>query len=421
MIEPKKPKQPDLLPQIVWILRYMHEHGMSVRFDYRISVEGQMEQAKDPKDFREVLKFDPMTHARLQDQLLLASRPMDFKPHEIKAALRIVIQRLSKKRYSRVWLKILNAVGTHDRETAEREWERLNSLFVTTTGLPAIVLKSFVWSCMQKAIGRPVTWHLMPIIYGAQGTGKTVFARNFPSPLEELVADNVLFTELADRRSADIFRYAVLTCDDLEKMPSTAIPMIKSVLTAKSLRRRRLMTSMSDAIRQQCMPIGTSNVPVEQLVADDTGNRRFVTLEFRNGDPVKGGSEDVWETVNSLDYMLLWQSVDPFSPNPILPYLEELAAHQALYMGTPALLAWLKGVDLDSEAFRCIRARGGYSSDKLRTKFMSDTGEDISQKRFSDEMVRYFGRDESPFCDKGRGVDGVVYVAKPPAKLPEPA
>jgi len=97
-----------------------------------------------------------------------------------------------------------------------------------------------------------------------------------------------------------------------------------------------------------------------------------------------------------------------------MPYLEELGVHQSQFIGTPVLLEWLKHVDLESDGLRSARVRGGYSSEKLRTLFMAQSGEEISQKRFADEMTRYFGREESPFCGKERDAIGVFYIAKPP-------
>lgn len=409
-----QPAKIELQIVIAWILSYMRAHRLKVGFDHSLTASGQIRTARNPSEAHAVLKTEVMTIARLQDLLLLASSQAGFKAAQVKAALRIVLQRRSKKRYFRVWAGVLNEHQTHDKEASDREWLRLNTLFTSSSVLPSKVLQSFVWACKQKAIGRVPTWHMMPVIYGKQGTGKTIFARKFPSPLQELVADGVLITDFADRRSADIYRYAVAICDDLEKSPAAMIATLKSVMTATTLRRRRMMTSMTDQIQQQCMPIGTSNVPVEELIQDPTGNRRFVTLEFRNGDYNKGGDEDVWDTVNNLDYNLLWRSVDAFGPNPIMPYLEELGQHQAQFIGTPVLLEWLKGLDLTSEELRSVRVRGGYSSEKLRALFMADTGEQVSQKRFADEMTRYFGRDESPFCMKDRDAGGVFYVAKPP-------
>lgn len=390
---------------------HIQEQRLEVGYDFSISVSGQLKRADTPSDVKAVLRSEVMTVSRLQDELTLASRFEFFSVNDVKAALRAVLNELSRERYFLVWSRLLNEKQTHSKAAAVKEWRKIEALFQTDT-LPAAVLQSFIWSCKRKAIGHTPTWHMMPVIFGRQGTGKTIFVRKFTSPLEELAADNVLFTDLADRRSADIFRYAVVICDDLEKMPPAALPMIKSVMTAETLRRRRLMTSMTDRIHQQCMPIGTSNIPVEQLVQDETGNRRFVTLEF------KDGGDELWEIVNTIDYDLLWRSVDPFGDNPIMPHRDRLVEHQARFMDNLSLRNWLKSLDFDRSDVEDCGPRGKYSAEKLRVLFESDNGAEMPVRTFSQMMTRYLRDEELPFCKKLRVATGVIYVRRPP-KAPD--
>lgn len=394
------------------VARYINSRRLTIRFDYTVSVEGQSLHPTTPGEVKKALAVDRVDLAGLLDELLSAD--LSFKRVVIRAAFRIYAKKRVERREKRIWLKVMNADQCHDKEAADNEWKKLSRLFVSTGRLPEAVFQSFIWNCKQKALGRSPNWHLMPVIFGKQGSGKTIFARAFPSPLGELVADGVLFTDLADPRSGDIFRFPVVICDDLEKIAPSQQPRAKAVLTGKTIHRRPPGTQKTMPIEQRCSPIGTSNRPLEELFPDETGNRRFVTLEFRNGNVVTGGDPDVWPLVNAIDYLLLWRSIDPLGPNPLAPFLHDLSAYQKQFVPRPALLSWLQTLDLNSDELCAARVRGGYASDKLRTLFVAQTGENMSQFRFANEMPRYFAREGCPFCDWGRNAEGAFYIAKPP-------
>jgi hypothetical protein len=398
-----------------FVRTYLASRGIEFRFDHSICLAGQVQRANTPDEVEEVLKTPFPTIDDLQDRLILAAAKADITPRAVKVALRLELREQRQQRYATVWKELQNEKQLHDKAISEHEWDRLNGLFTTGNDLPKQVLKSFVWGTKRKALNQPVTRHLMPIVFSReQGTGKTEFVRRFTGPLQELCADGVLFSDLADRRSGDIFRYCVVIIDDMEQIPRSSVPILKTVLTAKSMRRRTLGTSMTDAIRQQCMPIGTSNQPVEELVQDTSGNRRFVLLPWRNGDVVKGGDPDVWEIVNELDYKLLWQSVDPFADNPINSHLDILRGYQSRYSHDTTLLKWLRSIDFDSEDLRNARTRGGYYSARLRQLLFRDTGYDLGQLRFAKVMEALFPNEGSPFQGKDRDDGGVFYIVKPP-------
>lgn len=394
---------------------YMFRRGIEFRFDHSVLVAGQIQRANNPDEVEEVLKTVHLNVQHLQDQLVLAGSQARFKASAIKMALRLELLERRQERFAEVWKELLNERKSHDGAAADLEWDRLNGLFTTGSDLPKQVLKSFIWAVKRKAINQRVTRHLMPIIFSReQGTGKTEFVRKFTAPLQELCADGVLFSDLADRRSGDIFRYCVVIIDDMEQIPLPSVPILKTVLTAKSMRRRTLGTSMTDAIRQQCMPLGTSNQPIEELIQDTSGNRRFVLLPWRSGDVVKGGDSDVWESVNHLNFKLIWQSVDPFADNPIDSHLDALRDYQAHYSRDTTVAKWACSLDFDSEDLRNARTRGGYYSEKLRQLLFRYTGYELGQLRFAKAMEALFPQDDFPFQGKDRDEGGVFYLVKPP-------
>jgi hypothetical protein len=394
---------------------YMASRQIEVLFDGALFLRGHPLQAITVEDIDAVLAVDPPSVLDLLDEIVLFARSSGarIKKVDLSVALRQVLRTERRRRYQIVLRPLLQICSPDELERAMDAWKKMGGLFDLDGDLVIAVLKHFCWSVKQKQLGRPVVHHCMPIIFSStQGTGKTVFMKRFLAPLRELATDSALFSDLADRRSGDIFRFPVILLDDMERIPPSAVPALKAVLTSDRLRRRRLGTSLSDGIRQACVPIGTSNQMVHELVEDDTGHRRFAMLPFRNGAVVKGGDIAVWDTVNSIDYELLWRSVDAFAPSPLLPHLEDLQRHQGIAGKERGLLGWLLNLDLQSEAIRNLTTRKGLRAQSLHALFMAQTRTEMSAQRFADEMGRYCLRPDTPFGDKVKTEAGALYRLK---------
>lgn len=397
------------------VLQYIETKGIEVLFDGTLCLRGRPLQALTPDDIDSILGVDSPTVPDLLDEIFLTTRKRGpcLKRTELSAALRQVVRDKKRTRYQFVMRKLLDGCSGEENQEAQAQWARVGDLFEVPGELAIAILRHFCWSVKQKQLGRPVVHHCMPIIYSSmQGTGKTVFVKKFLAPLRELATDSALFTDLADKRNADIFRFPVILLDDMERIPASLVPILKSVLTSDRIRRRRLGTSLSEAIPQACVPIGTSNQQIHELVEDDTGHRRFAVLPFRNGAVVKGGDSVVWATVNSINFELLWRSVDAFAQSPLLPYLKDLQPHGSGEPNKTALLGWLETLDLDCEAVRNITTRHGVRARGLHTLFMVQTGIEISAHRFAVEMDRFCLRPDTPFSDKIKTEIGALYRTK---------
>lgn len=398
-----------------FVRHYMNAREIEVLFDGTLFLRGHPIQAITPDAIDAVLAVDPPSVSDLLDEIALHARHVGspLKRGDLGAALRQVLKSEKHRRYQAVLRPLFDACSSSEAEQAGAQWRRLAGLFDMNAELAIAVLQHFCWSVKQKQLRRPVVHHCMPIIFSTtQGTGKTVFVKKFIAPLRELASDTALFSDLADRRSGDIFRFPVILLDDMERIPSSMVPSLKSVLTSDRLRRRRLGTSASDAIRQACVPIGTSNQMIYELVQDDTGHRRFAMLPFRNGATFKGGDASVWETVNAVDYQLLWRSVDAFVSSPLLPFREQLLRHEHVEAKPTGVMGWVTDLDLESEGVRNITTRHGVRAQGLRDLFMAQTGIEISAQKFAKEMERCCMRLEMPFSDKIKIETGAVYRLK---------
>ena len=401
---------------ITIVKTFVQVHKIEVMGDGMLRYRNTIVQADSPDAVEEYLDLIPIDYRDLLDRLALHVEELGYEVgrSELHASLRqVLVYRAHERRREVLAALVRAAVATVDPQSAGREWDRVASLFSMQAALLTAILKHYVWEVYQKILGRPIAHHLMPIIFStAQGSGKTTFTRRFVSPLGEMASEAALLSDFADARSGQMYRYPSVVLDDMEQIDRKSVGILKSLLTAEGVRRRRLGTSESVRIRQGCMPIGTSNVPISELVPDETGHRRFATLPFRNGQVANGGDADVWDTVASLDYRLLWASVDPFGPAPIAPHLTELYSHQRGQRQS-RMLEWLLSLDLRSEDVLRITVRQGIKAQGLHELYFVQTGERTSPFRFAEEMLLCMRHPKSPLGSKMKTEFGAVYIVKP--------
>lgn len=227
------------------------------------------------------------------------------------------------------------------RAEAERLWlDIAQRLFATSEDIPApfvvAVLKKFMHQVKRKLRSLPVYDHLMPVILGTQGKGKSTFVRAMLGPIKELVL-GVDFKMIEDDRNIDIWASYVLFIDEMGYASKANIDTIKNAITAETLTRKPLYTNAKVEVWQNATFIGCSNKTLEQLIKDPTGIRRFVALQYRN-DPD-------WEFLNTLDWTLLWRSVDHEGPCPMAPFKKALAQAQEESREMGRVEHWLTDFD----------------------------------------------------------------------------
>ncbi|WP_188063725.1 VapE domain-containing protein [Sphingobium sp. KCTC 72723] len=179
----------------------------------------------------------------------------------------------------------------------------------TTAGFPTAVLKKFMWQVKRKARGLTVTNHLMPVLSGAQGKGKTHFVQAMTNPLEHFKRQ-VDFNIITDGKTADIWSSLILFIDEMGFFSKADVDTVKNVITAESRSIRAMRQNSSAPIRNHATLIGCTNKSLGQLIRDETGGRRFAELVWRN-DPN-------WDALNQVDWVMLWQSVDEMGEDPLI-------------------------------------------------------------------------------------------------------
>jgi hypothetical protein len=389
--------------------------NLEIRWDGRVVRKGAPLMAECPEAVCDYLDSEPLTIDELNEEIMLACNAAGVKisPRIIRAATDKIIRRIRKQRKKRLYQRLTKPMPNKDIAAIERIFDQLADLFIMPPMLAKACIAHWIWLVKQKMLGRPPEHHIMLIIFSPeQGSGKTTFTRRLVGPLEEFASADVLLSDFADHRSADIYRYAVVVIDDIEAAASS-LPIIKSLITAASINRRKLSTSRSVTMRQAATLIGTSNRPIHELFDDDSGHRRFVMLPFKNGNVAKGGDARIWEIVNTIDFQSLWLAVDAFAPSPIQNFLKELHDYQNSFRPMPKVHKWVTNLNMQSEELRRITVRNGVRAEGLRDLYVAQTGDQISNQKFSDEMLTCTSLEHMPFSGKHRKEVGAVYTLRP--------
>lgn len=196
----------------------------------------------------------------------------------------------------------------------------------------AAILRKFVHQVKLKLADRKVGHHLMPVLLGPQGIGKTEFVKALISPLAEL-AREATFQMLADERNIMLWRSYVLFIDEMAYADRSDVDVVKHVVSAEKLDRRPMRTNDIVTIWQLATFIGASNKTMAELLRDETGMRRFIGIMYR--------VDADWVYLNGLDWHAAWRSVSIDEADPMAEFRDQLAAIQSETRHVSPVEAWL--------------------------------------------------------------------------------
>lgn len=189
------------------------------------------------------------------------------------------------------------------------------------------VLAHFIWQVKRKAFHLPVQYHMMPILTGIQGNGKSTAIRDkFLSPVKDFMTRPSL-ADLADKKRAEAYQYNyVAFCDEMEQADRTDIDGLKNFITTDKLNVREMYSPHELEFAQNCTPIGCTNRSLATLIYDPTGMRRF--FEILTDPQLK---QNGWGLLDKIDYLKMWKQIDENIPGPdcyIIPLMDSILTHQ---------------------------------------------------------------------------------------------
>lgn len=197
------------------------------------------------------------------------------------------------------------------------------------------VLAHFIWQIKRRLIDKDVVFHIMPILFGAQGGGKSKALQQLFKPLTNLTLDLTL-TEVTDPRFYfSLNRNFVAVLDEMAGAKRTDVEILKKQISATYNDVRKLGGNIVTKIKQNASFIGTTNRPVNEIIFDSTGARRF--YEIKSLDKLN------WDEINDINYIELFQGIDETKSNGYLEdVMEEVKKDQEDLIGVDELTAFME-------------------------------------------------------------------------------
>ena len=327
----------------------------TLRSDLPVLVEGQEITAADRARDRDIDFYARMhqdEHPNIEDfsrqlRILRNDNGLGFVDTQIANSVAEWREKARAERKRELMLEV-----RYDRTKVRKaapEWEKLEgaAFNVNKPGFAVAMLKKYIWQVKRKMLGLPVTNHLMVVITGKQGGGKSTFVNLLNGPIEDGV-ETTNFTAIADEKIIDIWGNFVLFFDEMSGANKADMTVIKNLITARSVPRRPMRTNHVVDVRQCATFIGCSNNTLCELIRDDTGIRRFVELDFK-----RIADCDV---VNSINWLSLWQSVDEIGADPTDPFIDDLLAQQASNRDRSSVEIWAEIHQLDYTSYTTSKA-----------------------------------------------------------------
>jgi hypothetical protein len=278
----------------------------------------------------------------------------------------------------------------------------------TSPEFVAAVLRKFIWQVKRKIRGMEVFDHLMPVILGPQGIGKSTLVNRLLGPVEELKL-NVDFQMITDDRNVEIWQSYVMFLDEMGYASKADIDTVKNIITASTLTRRPMRTNSMVTIDQKATFIGCSNRELGQLVRDPTGIRRFVGIRMRS-DADRG-------LINSLDWSLMWGDVRITDADPLAAHRSTLSEQQEESRELGRVEKWMADFDGANNSYQGgINKAGNIPAIDLYRAFRDFEDEvfpgnfKTSKTDWDYEMARL--KKNSPdavIFEKKRGGTGIMY------------
>lgn len=200
----------------------------------------------------------------------------------------------------------------------------LTEFLIAVTGkctqLDMAIVKHFIWQIRRKLFGLPVEHHLMPVLYGEQGSGKSRALELLLSPISSVVLHTSLSEIVDDRLQPQLGNHFVALLDEMAGASKTDIASLKRIMTLPTVMVRKLGTSNLISVPQNCTFIGATNKELNSQIKDPTGMRRFYEM--------KTLARMDWKAIGSIDYLKIWKSIDENSNVHLSDVMNELREHQ---------------------------------------------------------------------------------------------
>jgi predicted P-loop ATPase len=346
--------------------------------------------AKISYDRTLTLKGRPSNLKLLRGALALDNAQYELKhpEHVLAAALDKYLDEIDRAVVDD-YVKRVAFCGSAD-DTQLRNW--LRAVTGQVDDLDVATLKHFIWQVKRKMSNLPVEYHMMPVLTGRTGSGKSVAVERLVAPLKELVESGRDFSMFEDSREWHTFhRMYVVVFDEMSKAGKTDVDSMKKTITASNVSYRELGTHNTVNGTQVSTFIGTSNNHISEVIFDPTSARRFWQIQ----------SQELvdWQAINDIDYLGIWQSVDEAqAASPVRPYWAAIqqVQHDEFRQKTP-IEEWFAETYKVS-ASKTTKAGDAYQAFRGWAE-VNNLGKQISSTKFARELQKIDGVQKEKHTD----------------------
>jgi hypothetical protein len=258
------------------------------------------------------------------------------------------------------------------------------------------VFNKFVWQVKRKIDGLPVFDHLMPVILGSQGTGKSTLIRQLLEAIDELwvMSD---FKQITDDRNISLWRNFAVFLDEMGWASKSDMDTVKNIITAPTLTRRVMKTNVTQEVAQNATFIGAANATeLSDLIRDQSGTRRFVSLTM-----IDRPDRDV---INGINWSHVWRSVDHKAADPMDAFRGVLQAAQEDNRTKSVVEEWVACIDPKQSMMGALtNPDRKFFANELHSAFREfetvrfPANRGLSVVDFGKQMVTLCRRADSPF------------------------
>ncbi len=249
----------------------------------------------------------------------------------IADSLSVIIDQLAFEKKEQIRNKI-----AFDPSTPDRFDDLMDAMRITENReIQKNAIKHYLWQIKRKLWGHEPAYHFMLILFtNRQAFGKSWFLRQFHTPISEVYA-NITGDRIRDQFGADLFESYFVACfDELAQLGKTDINLLKEFVTRKNSVQRIMYSQVTKVNNQNATLCGTTNRPINQIIYDPSGMRRWwqIDLNSKDHDTMDFEKMNHWASQEFLDF---WKAIDESEENGFygrgLPLYEEMVIHQDSY------------------------------------------------------------------------------------------
>ena len=161
------------------------------------------------------------------------------------------------------------------------DWAQIGKVFLGNAhNIATLAMQRMMIGAVARAYNPGCSMSWLPILVGAQGVGKSMFARNLVPPALFSEVTTPLDTLMKEQYSLHVAW--LLELPEIDNYFNIRnIENFKNLITTRADEVRRPYASLPERLFRRFVLIGTTNR--NQFLVDSTGNRRFVPLEIGGG------------------------------------------------------------------------------------------------------------------------------------------